>query len=156
LDRPAVLRGTHLLIFFRQVGDNVHPGWVEPEEERLPLLSRLIEELERVGEDFFVYSLHAIWTQRTCVLDPLLTDLAPARLFCGVIYIRRPTVHHVARADCCLGCRWIVWMTRIFHGIQMVKITEKFIEAVNGWDELVQITEVVLAELSCGVPHGFE
>lgn len=47
-------------------------------------------------------------------------------------------------------------MTRIFHGIEVVKIAEEFIETMDRRQEFVQITEVVLAKLSCRIAHGFQ
>ena len=42
---------------------------------------------------------------------------------------------------------WIVEPVRVRHRVQMVQVTEKFVEAVHRWQELVQVTQVVLAKL---------
>src|SRR5215475_2105875 len=134
LDRPAVMRCPHLLVFFRQMRDDVHPSWIKPDEERLSVLSCLIGELQRVTKDFVVHGLHAFRTQRTGILDPLPADLAPAWLFSGIVDIRRPTVHHVPRADGRSGCGGVVWVAGILHSVEVVKVAEEFIEAVDCWE----------------------
>src|SRR5215468_182869 len=97
LDGPAILRRAHVLVLVREVRDDVHARRVQPQEERLAVRPRLVYELERVGEDLVVHGLHAIRTQRTRVLDPLLADLAPARLLGGIVHGGGPAMHHVAR-----------------------------------------------------------
>jgi hypothetical protein len=47
-------------------------------------------------------------------------------------------------------------MARVLHRVQVVQITEEFVEAVQGWQELVQVAQVVFAELAGGVAHGLE
>ncbi len=78
--------------------DNVHARGVEPEEERLAVLARLVDELEGVVEDLVVHGLHPLGTKLAGVLDLLLADLTPARLHGRVIDIGRPRMDHVARA----------------------------------------------------------
>src|SRR5262245_36787542 len=41
----------------------------------------------------------------------------------------------------------IVRVLRLFLGIQMVKVSEKLIEAVNTWQMLIAITKMILTEL---------
>src|SRR5438093_539398 len=103
LDRPAVFWCAHLLVLFRQMCDDMHPGRVKPEEERLSVLSCLVGELKRVTKDFVIDGLHSIWTQGTGVLDPLPADLTPSRLFRGIVHIRGPAMYHVARSRRRLG-----------------------------------------------------
>ena len=43
-----------------------------------------------------------------------------------------------------------------FLGIQVVEITEPFVETVSGGQELVAVTQVVFAELRGGVTRGLE
>ena len=87
VDRPAVLRRPHLLVLLGEVGDDVHPRRVEPDEERLAVALRLVDELERVIEDLVVDRLHPLGRERAGVLDLLLADLAPARLLGRVILV---------------------------------------------------------------------
>ena len=82
----------------RQVRDDVHPRRIEPEEERLAGLARLVDELEREVEDLVVHGLHPLRTKLAGVLDLLLADLAPARHHGRIVDVGRPRMHHVARA----------------------------------------------------------
>jgi len=47
-------------------------------------------------------------------------------------------------------------MTWIFHRIEMVQIAVKFVEAMDRRQELVQITQMVLAELAGSVTQALE
>ena len=49
------------------------------------------------------------------------------------------------------GVGRIVIPIGIRHGIQMVQVAEEFIEAVDAWEVLVQVAEMVLAELAGGI-----
>jgi hypothetical protein len=50
-----------------QMREDVHPGRVPPDKERLPVLARLVNELQRCGGDFLVDRLHALLCERTRV-----------------------------------------------------------------------------------------
>ena len=43
-------------------------------------------------------------------------------------------------------------MRRIFHRVEVIQVTKEFIEAVNGWQELIPIAEMVLTKLAGRVP----
>jgi|GEM_PF-4357919 len=42
-------------------------------------------------------------------------------------------------------------MAGVLHGIQMIEVAEELIEAMHGRQELIQIAEMVLAELAAGI-----
>ena len=151
LDAPAVLGVAQRFILLGQMRHDVHARRVEPHEERLLVGARLVDELQRVVEDFVVDRLHPLGIERSGILDPLLADLAPARLLGRIVAVRRPGVDHVARTDHVLQCLWIVAMRRVLHRVQMVEVAEELVEPVHGRQELVEIAEVVLAELAGGV-----
>ena len=50
-----------------------------------------------------------------------------------------------------VGLLRIVGILRLFLGVEVIEVAEELVEAVDGREELVQIAEVVLAELSGGV-----
>ena len=60
--------------------DDVHSRRVEPQEKRLVGLASLVDELQRVVENFVIHGLHPLGIEFPGVLDLLLADLAPARL----------------------------------------------------------------------------
>src|SRR5947199_10460678 len=47
-------------------------------------------------------------------------------------------------------------MRRIFHGIEMIQIAKELVEAVDGWQELILVAQMVLAKLASGIAHGLE
>ena len=136
--------------------DDVHARRVEPEEERLVVRLRLVDELEGIVEDLVVDRLHPLGIERAGVLDLLLADLAPARLHRRVVGVGRPAVDHVARADRVLQVLRIVAVRRVLHRIQVVEVAEELIEAVHRRQELVEVAQMVLAELAGGVAHRLE
>src|SRR5262245_13249264 len=117
LNSPAVLRSAHVLVLLRQVRDDVHPGWIKPEEERLAVLSCLVEELERIRQYLVVNGLHALRTEFASILYFLFSDLAPTWLVGWIIHVRSPAVDHIARTDRRLECRRIVAVAGVFHRI---------------------------------------
>src|SRR5262249_50965219 len=154
--RPSVLWCAHLFVLLGQVRHDMHPSWIEPEEKWLAILSCLVKKLQRVCQYLVVNCLHAFWAQFARIFDFLFSDFAPARLNCRTVDIRCPAVDHVARTNRCLECRWVVGMARVLHGVQVVQIPVELIETMHRRQELVSITEMVLAELPCCVAHRFK
>ncbi len=62
----------------------------------------------------------------------------------------------MSRPNRVLETSWVVAMTWIFHRIEVVEITIKLVEAMHRRQELVQITQMVLAELAGSVTHAHE
>lgn len=134
----------------------MHPRRVEPDEERLLVDPRLVDEGQGLVADLLVDGLHPVRVERAGVLDPLLADLAPARLDGGIVRVGREGMDHVARADDVQQLLRIVRMRRILHRVEMVQIAEELVEAVDRWQELVQVAQVILAELPRGVAVRLE
>ena len=63
-------------------------------------------------------------------------------------------MNHVARADLVQQLLRVIGVRRIFHRVEVIEVAEELVEAVNGRQELVEIAEVVLAELARDVAHG--
>src|SRR5690349_16210780 len=57
-------------------------------------------------------------------------------------------MNHVARTNLVQQLLRIVRMRRIFHPIEVIKIAEEFIEAVDRGQEVILVAKMVLAELS--------
>src|SRR5215471_15119077 len=123
--------------------DNVHTGWVQPQEEWLTVLPGGVQELERVGEDLVVHRFHAFWAELAGIFDSLLPYLAPAWLHRGVVRAGRPAMNDVARAYRSLECRRVVGMTRVLHRIQVIEVTVEFVEAMQRGQEPVQVAKMV-------------
>src|SRR6516164_382231 len=115
----------------------------------------LVEELERVRQYLVVDGLHALRAQFTRILYFLLSYFAPARLHGRIVYVCRPCVEHIARSNRGFERWWIVAMTGVLHCIEVIEIPVELIEAVQRRQELIEVAQMVLAELAGGVTHGF-
>jgi len=94
-----------------------------------------------------VHRFHAASAQLAGILDLLLATL-PHRG--STVESSTLFAHdgHVARAHLRPQILRIVWMTGVFHRVQVIEIAEELVEPVHRGQELVAIAEVVLAELA--------
>ena len=136
--------------------DDVHARRVEPDEERLAVRLGLVHELEVQSEDLVVHGLHPFGIERAGILDLLFADLAPARHHGRVILVRRPAMNHVARADFVQQLLRVGGVRGVFHRVEVIEVAEELVEAVDGGQELIEIAQVVLAELARGIAHVLE
>ena len=90
--------------------------------------------------------------------DLLLADPAPAWHFGRIVFLAGVAVQHVARAI--LGAKFGIGRIRIpiriGQRVEVIQIAVELIEAVDGRQVLVQIAQMVLAELAGGVAQRFE
>jgi hypothetical protein len=121
-----------------EVGPDVHPGGVEPDEKRRVRLRRLVDEGGGVAQDLLVDRLHPLAVQRPGVLNQL-----------GAVGIE-PRVEHAARAVLLPERRIsrVVVALGLLLGIQVVQVAKELVKAVSGRQVLVLVAEVVLAELA--------
>src|SRR5689334_5477114 len=136
--------------------EDMHAGWIKPDEERFAFSFCLVDEGQGVFENFIVDGFHALGVKRASVFDALLADFAPARLVRRIVGIRRPGVNHVAGPDLVLHGRRVIAMRWIFHRVEVIEIAKELIEAVHRWQVFVAITQMVLAELAGGVAHRLQ
>src|SRR5215813_3384055 len=61
---PTVLGIAHILVFFREVRDNVHARWVEPDKKRLVFSPCLVNEVDGLLENFVIDRLHPLRVER--------------------------------------------------------------------------------------------
>ena len=117
-----------------------------------PGLVLAFDEVFGRGEGFLVDGLHTLLGQRAEVFDGLPTlavgfalehaagpELLDERLAVGK--------YHVG---------WIVFVLRLFLGIEVIEAAKEFVEAVHGRQVLVAVALVVLAELAGGVALALE
>src|SRR5688572_22531455 len=137
---------------------NMHSRRVEPNEERLAGFVLPVDEIEGGIQKFFVNSFHTLFCQGPCIFDGLFADTAKAWIFGSVVLRAGFTPEHAAWTEFRAKLRvlWIVGILRLFLSIQMVKVSEKLVEAMYGWQELVPVTQVILTELACSVTVRFE
>ena len=135
------------------VGAAVHPGAVAPAEERLAGLRLPLDVVDGRVRRLVVDRLHPLLGQRAGVLDGLLADPAPARLLGRVVLVRRLAPQHAARAEHLpeLAGPAGSSLLRLLLGVEVVEVAEELVEPVDRRQVLVQVAEVVLAELAGGV-----
>ncbi|MNZ95643.1 hypothetical protein D3C78_1148070 [compost metagenome] len=140
------------------MGEDVHARGVDPGEERLVLLHRLVHEPERGLGELHVDVLHALAGQRAGVLAALLAPLAEARVLAGLVFAAGIAVQHAARAEALLELRVlrVIDVLRLLLGIEVVEVAEELVETVHRRQVLVAVAEMVLAELAGGVALGLQ
>ena len=134
VDVFAIAMGVTAAMAGADVRSQVHAGRVEPAEERLARGLLPLHEVDGGGRCLVVDGLHALLGERTGILDCLLADLAEARIDRGIVQVGRLALEDAARAELgeVGGVLWIVRQLRFFLGIEMVKIAEELVEAVDG------------------------
>ena len=131
------------------VGAEVHVRGVQPDEERGVAVLGLAHEAQGLGDHLVVDRLHPLLGERPGVLDAL-----------GAVVVG-PGVDDPSRAEVLAEVRElllgrVVLLLGLLLGVEVVQVAEELIEPVGRGEELVTVTEVVLAELAGGVPEGLE
>lgn len=94
--------------------------------------------------------------KRTLVCDLLFPHLAPAGIDRRVVCVGRKGVQDIARANLVQQILRIVRVEGILHRIEVIEIAKEFVEAVDGGQEFVPVSQVVLTELPGGVAQFFQ
>ncbi len=117
-------------------------------------------EVDRQLEDVVVDVFHVVLDargrmrrQRTFVDNFLFADFSPARLNGRIIDVGRPGMNQIARPDLVDHVLRVSWPKRIGHRVQVIEVSEELIKAVDCREKLIQVAQVVLAELARGVTH---
>jgi hypothetical protein len=136
--RPIHAEPGDSLRLFLEVRPDVHPRRIKPAEERLVVLGGLVDELQAGIEKLLVNRFHTLLVQGSGVFDLLRA----VRI--------GPRMQHTTRSELLpeLGVLRIILAFRFFLRIKVIEISEELVEAVHGRQELVAVTEVVLAELA--------
>ena len=93
------------------------------------------------------------------VLDALLSRRGRTRGVLGrVVLLGGPRMHDAARPEALLEFRVlrVVGVLRLFLGVQVVQVAEELVEPVDRGQELVLVSEVILAELAGGIAQRLE
>jgi hypothetical protein len=135
-----------------RVRDEVHVRRAHPHEERRARRVLPLDEVLGRRRRLVVDRLHPLPCQRTRVLDPLPAHAPPARLLGRVVLVRRPRVDDTARPELLPVLREvllgrIVLHLRLLLGVQVIKVAIELVEAVHGRQVLVEVAQVVLAEM---------
>ncbi len=133
------------LVLFGAMGAKVHGSGVVPDEEGLPFIVGLVDEVERMLGRLIVDCFHTVPGQRTSVFDLLSTHAI------------RPTVQHASGSEV-LFERRVLRIIRILGfllRVEVVEVAEKLVEAMLGRKKRILVPQMVLAELARGVSYGF-
>src|SRR5215831_17527592 len=127
----------------------VHVRGVEPHEERCARRVLAFDEVARRGQELLIDGLHALFSQRSGVLDALCAVwVGPA-----VQYTTRAIVLPEIRK---VLLRRIIAQFRLLLGVQVIEVAKELVEAVLRRQVLVAVAEVILTELASGIAEGFE
>src|SRR5262245_35147190 len=137
------------LRFGLEMRPDVHAGRIEPDEERLAVVLRAIDEIKRRLEEFLVDRLHALFGERTGVLASLFAPGAKAWIIAWRVGRRGKAFQDAARTKLRSERRIfrVVWVFGFVLCVEVIEIAEELVEAVNRRQELVAVAEVVFAEL---------
>ena len=143
------------------VRPEVHVGHVHPDEERGAGLVLAPDEIDARAGGLVVDGLHPLLGQRPGVLDALLADWAVAVVDLAAVLVGGPGVDDAARQQRLAQQRrfllgGIVRVLGFLLGVEVVQVAEELVEPVRGRQVLVQVAEVVLAELAGRVPQWLE
>ena len=131
-------------------------------EERRAVAVLALDEVLRRAEDLVVDRLHPLLGQRArCPRCAACRRARSARPRVGSSSSVAQRVDDAARPEALVEAREVlrrrpVGHLRLLLGVEVVEVAEELVEAVDGRQELVQVAEVVLAELPGGVAERLE
>src|ERR1035438_7210967 len=137
----------------------MHARRAVPEKEWLSAFHGFVHEVERDLEQVFFNRLHTLASERTGVFALLFPPRPETRIGrCRVIRCQSNATEYPAGSELLVkgGILRVVRIFRLFLGVEVIKVSVKFIEAVDGWQKFVSVAEVVLANLSGGVSERLE
>src|ERR1700733_11560043 len=138
---------------------DVHTRRVHPHEEWLISLYLAAHVINRGGGSLVVDCFHPLAVERAGILNRLLTDAAPVRLFGRIVLVGRLAAEHAARRvviDILLVVFRPIRSLQLLFGIEVIKIAKKLVEAMNRWQIFIAVAEMVLTELAGCVTERLE
>src|SRR4051812_35342374 len=134
----------------------MHVRGVDPREPRPAGVVLATDEVFSSSDEFVVARFHALLRQWSGVLDALLADPTPTRLLRRIVLLGGPAVQHAARTEALaevrkvLGRR-VIGQLRLLLGIEVIQVAKELVEAMDRWQELIAVPEVVLTKLAGGI-----
>ncbi|MBA7716243.1 hypothetical protein ES703_125311 [subsurface metagenome] len=103
--------------------------------------------------DVVVDYLHPLSGQRTRILAHLLAHSPSTRILRRLVLVARPTIQDAAWTVSFpeLWILGVVWLLGLLLRVQVIKAAIELVETVHGGQVLVAVTQVVLAEMGCGI-----
>ena len=112
----------------------MHPGAVPPQEKWLFRLVGTGHKVESFGGYLHIDRFHPLLGQRAGIFDFPISATADHTTWTKFLFKGR--IFRVVR------------MLGLLLGIQVIKVTEKLIKSMVGWQHFVAVTQMVFAELS--------
>ena len=113
----------------------MHARSVVPKKEWLSTFHGFVHEIERDLEQVFFDRLHALARERTGVFALLFAPGAETRVGgCRVVRSQSYATEHSAGTELLVKCGilGVVRVFRLFLGVEVIEVSVKFIEAVDG------------------------
>ena len=140
-----------------EMGENMHPCCVEPDEKRFVIFFGSFNKILGRGQELLIHRFHALGCERPRVLANLFAPSSEARIFFRIILFRGLAFEHATRFYCFAQLAGgIIREFGFFLDVQVIEIAKKLVEAMHAWEELVAVTQVVLAELAGHVAERLE
>ena len=139
----------------------MHVRHIHPHEERGFRIGLPLDEVDARAGGLVVDGLHPLGGQRPGVVDTLLAGRTEPLVDPIGGLLGRPGMddaagHQMAAQQRRLFLGRVVGVLRFLFGVEVIKVAEELVEAVRGGQVLVEVAEVVLAELPGGVSQRFE
>src|SRR5678815_4077907 len=112
---------------------DMHARSIEIAEPGLSFFRFTVDEIFRRSQEFFIYCFHTFPGERPGIFNHLFTDSSKLRIDSCIIFSGCFAFQHATRPEFLLEA-WILWIIRIlwfFFSVEMIKIAEEFIEAMN-------------------------
>ena len=93
------------------------------------------------------------FVKRPCIFDRLFADFSEAWIDSGIVFVCGLAPEHTTRTEFC-PVSWIFGIIPelgFFLGVEMIKVSKKFVETVYSGQIFVPIAYVILTELARGV-----
>ncbi len=119
----------------------MHARGIEVDEPRPILLGLAVDEVDSGSEKLLVHRFHTLGVESAGILDDLLADLAVGWINGRIVLIARFCLEHAPWAKLGAEARVfrIIYVLRLFLGVEVIEIAEELIEAVHRRQELVAI-----------------
>src|SRR4029077_20015780 len=92
---------------------DMHACGIEITEPGLALLGFATNEIFSGGKEFLIHCFHALFVERTCVFNLLLSNFSELRINSGVVLISCLTFQNATGPEF-FAEGWIFWIVRTF------------------------------------------
>src|SRR4051812_22401805 len=119
----------------------MHPCRVKIAKPGFPFLRLTPHKILCCTEKLLIHRFHTFFCKRTGIFNNLFSYLAELLIYYSIIIINGSASQYTTRAEFFAEGRIfrIVLIFRLFFSIEMIEITEKLIETMNGWQVFIAV-----------------